>query len=1076
MTPQRRFVALLALLVLEAGGMLTVAFGQQASPQIDPSLYSGMRWRLIGPHRGGRVTTVAGIAGQPGIYYMGTPGGGVWKTTDGGDVWKPIFDQERVASIGALAIAPSNPNILYVGTGEQTPGNGVYKSIDGGTNWTGVGLRETMYITSLIVDPHNPNLVIAGALGAPTFGGGSAPSTERGVFRSTDGGKTWTKTLYRDNLSGVSDMCSDPSNPHVLYSALWNPRNAAAMEGPSKEPDGWIYKSTDGGATWKQLPDTGLPSGPLGRVGLTVAPGNSGKRIFAIMAAGLFRSDDGGESWHKITKDPRVTGNSYICHVYVDPGDADTVYVMQTSIYRSADGGKTFVAFKGAPGGDDYHVMWIDPQNPRRMILGVDQGATTSVDGGKTWSSWYNQPTGQFYHVITDHQFPYIAYAAQQDSGTAAVPSQSDYGEITYRDWFSIGGFEFCFIAPDPLNPNIVYSGGWYGSVVRFDKTTGQIAHVFVRGRKYRTVQMAPLIFSPQDSGKLYLGTQYVLVTTNGGDNWQTISPDLTERPAAIEGQAADEKNHPATGPAEKRPNRGAITSLAPSPLQAGVIWAGTSNGLIQLTQDGGASWQNVSPPELPDKNMVITIEASHFDAKSAYTTVQVRQDSSAYVYRTRDSGKTWQKIIEGLARDWVVRVVREDPVRQGMLYAGTQNGAYVSFDHGDHWQSLQLNLPTTDVRDLAIHQNDVVAATYGRALWILDDVSPLRQASAQMASSNAVLLRPASAIRTRWDNDQETPLPPEVPAGENPPDGAILDYFLNSRPAGELTLEIHDSQGNMVRQFTSVPPPPDTAIKNVPDYWFRPASVLTKNAGLNRFVWDLRYQAPAALPYGYFGELLDYVEYALTNNAIAGETPSEQPQGALVVPGQYEVVLIAGGQRMRQTFSVTLDPRIHVPPDALARQLSAAKRVSAGLKSSNDGYHSAAALRSALAERQKSLAALAKDNPQTKEASEATKDLDSKIDAVENGTPEAPGFGPVNRELARILFMVESGDAAPSETAQDAIAESCRSLSKDFAQWRELNTQVLPPLNELLERNKLAPLRTVTTNSATSTPDPCHE
>ncbi len=532
--------------------------GQQANAPVDPNLYSAMRWRLIGPYRAGRVSAVAGIPGNPAVYYMGTPGGGVWKTTDGGRVWKPIFDEERVASIGAVAIAPSNPDIVYVGTGEQTEGNGMYKSTDAGATWTHIGLEDTKYISAVIVDPRDPNIVVVGVLGHPILGTALAAKT-RGVYKTTDGGKTWTKTLYKDDLAGISDMVADPNNPRVLYAAMWRPRDFRAPPEPGKEKEqtAWIYKSGDEGATWKQLPGTGFPADPLERVGLAVAPGDRGRRVFVIAAPGLFRSDDAGETWRKITSDPRITGNSYICHVYVDPRNPDVVYVMQTTTYRSTDGGQTFVAYKGAPGGDDYHVLWIDPQNSDRMLLGVDQGGTISVDGGKTWSTWYNQPTGQFYHVITDNQFPYVAYAPQQDSGTVAVPSRSDFGEISYRDWFSIGGFEFCYIAPDPLNPNIVYSGGWYGSVVRFDKVTGQITHVFIRGSKYRAAQMPPLVFSPQDPHTLYLGTQYAMKTQNGGDSWQVISPDLTDRSV----EAGAERK-----PGERvASSRTAITSIAPS-------------------------------------------------------------------------------------------------------------------------------------------------------------------------------------------------------------------------------------------------------------------------------------------------------------------------------------------------------------------------------------------------------------------------------------------------------------------------------------------------------------------------------
>jgi photosystem II stability/assembly factor-like uncharacterized protein len=1050
---------------------------------IDPGLYSAMRWRLIGPYRAGRVSAVAGIPGNPAVFYIGLPGGGVWKTTDGGRVWRPIFDEEHVASIGAVAVAPSNPNIIYVGTGEQTPGDGMYKSTDAGATWTHVGLGDTKYISSVIVDPPNPEVVVAGVLGHPILGTDAA-SQGRGVYKTTDGGKTWEKTLSKnDNFSGISDIVADPGNPRVLYAAMWHPRNFRQPPAPGQEnqADAWIYKSTDEGSTWSKLSGSGLPTGPLGRVGLAVAPGDRGKRVFLIASPGLFRSDDAGATWSKITDDPRITGNEYICHVYVDPTNPDIVYVMQTSTYRSTDGGKTFNAYKGAPGGDDYHVMWIDPKDSQHMILGVDQGATISMDGGKTWSSWYNQPTGQFYHVITDDQFPFVAYAPQQDSGTAAVPDRSDYGEISYRDWFSIGGFEFCYIAPDPLDPNIVYSGGWYGSVVRFDKRTGQITHVFVRTPEYHVSQMPPLVFSPENPRALYLGTQYVMETLNGGQSWEKISPDLTEKSMPSGEKSANAQSQ---RPRFARPS--AITALAASPIQQGVLWAGTSNGLIQRTANNGVTWQDVTPSSFPARMSVEILEASHFDVNTAYAVLGARDDSTPYVFSTRDDGKTWQKITEGLQGGWAARVVREDPVRQGLLYAGTEDGVYVSFDDGDDWQSLQLNFPVTDVRDLAVHENDLVAATYGRALWVLDDVSPLRQASAEIADSRAYLLRPATTVRVRWDNDQETPLPPEVPAAKNPPDGAILYYYLKTVGAGALTLEIHDSKGNLVRRFTSAPPTADTTPKNVPDYWFGPLPALSRKAGLNRFVWNLRYPPPAALNYSYYGNILDYVEYTLSDHAIPGDTPRNQALGPFVTPGRYEVTLTGDGVKLTQPLTITLDPRVHVSHADLEQQLEAAKRITAGLQSSYDAFNSAAEVRAAVAEREKGLeksagalstdaghappnAAGEKPGP-GKDAIGALQSFDEKVAAVQEGGAGTEGVGPVNRDLARVLFMIEVGDGAPSDSAEAAIDESCGSLDRALAAWRKLKTETLPQVNALLQKYNLRPL-TVAGEGASGAP-----
>jgi photosystem II stability/assembly factor-like uncharacterized protein len=1141
---QRLLAAALLIIAVMAATSLRAQQDSAAAaqtPVVDPNLYSAMRWRMIGPYRAGRVSAVAGVPGDAATYYMGTPGGGVWKTTSGGATWKPIFDDQHVASIGDIAIAPSNSNIIIVGTGEQTAGDGVYRSSDAGATWTNIGLKESRFISTVLIDPRNPNIIVVGVLGHPILGVG-APGETRGVHRTTDGGKSWTQTLYRDDMAGVSNMTADPDNPRILYAALWKPFDFRA--GPPETPgqDSWIYKSTDEGATWKPTSEEGLPATARGRVGLAVAPGSKGQRIFAIMEPGLFRSDDGGAHWRQITKDPRITGNLYICRVYVDPKNPDMVFVMQTTTYRSTDGGQNFAAYKGAPGGDDYHVLWIDPQNSKRMILGVDQGATISLDAGLTWSSWYNQPTGQFYHVITDNQFPYVSYAPQQDSGTAAVPNRSDYGEISYRDWFSIGGFEFCYIAPDPLNPGIVYSGGWYGSILRWDKTTGQIVHLFVRGAKDRMSQMPPLVFSPQDPHTLYLGAQYVLKTTNGGDGWTQVSPDLTT-PAAAPGAPADQPHAQTTAPVitaaanaatpapapstnthsplneeeeavdleerdaggkddfetGQRPRRTSLTVLTPSPLSASVLWAGSTNGLVQTTRDASQSWQDVTPVAFPKNSEIEAIEASHYDANTAYVVLNARQDLQPYIFRTRDAGKSWQKITTGLQPDWIARVIREDPVRKGLLYAGTENALYVSFDDGDHWQSLQLNFPASDVRDLAVHGDDLVAATYGRALWILDDITPLRQAGPEVASANAYLLKPATAVRTRYDNDQETPLPPEEPTAKNPPDGAIIDYYLKSVPSNPLSLEIHDAHGKVVRRFNSLVPALDPTPKNVPDYWFGPPAVPTKNIGLNRFVWDLRYDPPQALNFSYYGGLLDYIEYTISDHALPADTPREQTLGPLAVPGQYEVFFIGNGTVMKQPLTITLDPRVHVSQADLEAQLLATKRIDAGLAASTNAFHSITNLRAAIADRLKTLGVpleeksasrfseqsgapkeksaeekaqeekAAAANPEAKASAAALNDLDKKAATILEGTFEAPGVGPINRDLARTSFFIQSGDAAPSQTAQAVLEESCSQLNKNLTNWRDLDSQSVPNTNTIIAKSALAALPTATVMSITS-------
>jgi photosystem II stability/assembly factor-like uncharacterized protein len=1010
--------------------------------EITPGLLDAMRWRLIGPFRAGRITSVCGVSSQPNVYYVGTPGGGVWKTEDGGRVWKPIFDSVPVASIGAVAVSPSNPQIVYVATGEQTRGDGVYRSIDAGATWTNIGLGETHVINGLFVDPHDPDIVLIGAAGDHTSG------AERGVYKTIDGGKNWKKVLYKDDETGVVDLESDPDNPNLLFASLWtravDPFNP---EEPMKGQDAAIYKSTDEGSTWQVIPGKGLPTDPLRRVGIAVAPGTSGKRVYAIVEQGLFRSEDGGDTWQRSTTDPRILGSGYFSRVFVDPTNANMVYIAQTSMYRSTDGGKTFAAWAGAPSGDDYHVLWINPRSDQDIILGVDQGAVVSVDGGATWTSWYNQPTGQFYHVSTDQQFPYYVYGAQQDSGTAAVASRSDYGEITYREWAPVGGFEFSYIVPDPANLNYVYTGGWYGTVLRFERTTGQITHLFIRSPQYRTAQMAPIAFAPQDPHTLYVGAQYVLKSKDGGVSWKEASPDLTEQPEPASKVAAT-----ASKPADRR--AAVITTLSFSALKTGEIWAGTGNGIIQITKDG-KTWQNVTIPNLPEHTGVTVIEASRHDLAGAYAATQTRRETRPSVFRTHDYGHIWQPIAMGLPSDENVRVVRDDPVRSGLLYAGTDKGIYVSFDDGNHWQSLQLNLPTTPVTDLDVHGDDLVASTYGRSLWILDDITPLRHLGEKLSQSEVTLLSPEEAVRTRWDMYQDTPLPPETPAGQNPPDGAIIDYFLKQVPSGGMRLSIYDSKNTLVREYSDVAAPIDSPPPNVPEYWFSAPPALSRHAGINRFVWDLRYPAPKALTYSYYGEHLDYIEYTLADHAIPGDFPHEQPLGPYVVPGTYSVVLTVNGQSYRQPLRVTMDPRVHESQGDLVRQLEIERNISSQMAITYDGYGQLETLRTAIAERRKAVAA----DAGRKDAADALKSLDEQADHIENGKASDLGIGSANRELARLATMAQSSDARPAAPVQEGVQQTCQMLTKRVTAWREMNDKGIAPVNDLLRKYSLLPL-----------------
>ena len=1014
----KHFIAVLTGLLM-AGS----AFAQD----IDTAVLGSLQWRLIGSFRAGRVTAVAGVPDNPNVYYFGTPGGGIWKTTDAGHVWQPIFDKERVASIGALSVATSDSKTIYAGTGEQTAGNGLYKSTDEGNTWTHAGLADTRFIQAVVVDPRNPNVLVVGAnsmgqsiLWRPvplrTF------STPRGIFKSLDGGKTWKQTLRNEESAGVFDLTVASDDARVLYASVFIPAAGA------KKADSLIYKSLDEGATWKLLVSKGLPDKDRGRLGISIAPGTKGRRLYAVMSQGFYRSDDAGATWTQSTKDPRIEGSGYFSRIFVDTKNPDILYVAQTSLYRSVDGGHTFEAYVGAPSGDDFHVLWIDPKNPNRLLLGVDQGAVLSVDAGKTWSSWYNQPTGQFYHVITDHAFPYRTYAAQQDSGTQSVPSRSDNGEITQQDVMSVGGFEFCFIAPDPLHPDWIYSGGWFGTVVRYDRKSGQTATVFEKGDKYRVVQMPPLLFSPHDPKTLYFGTQFVLRTSDEGKTWQAISPDLTEWNNVDESEANPDKPRPP-----------AIRALAVSPINANEMWAATSNLVVQMTRDGGSHWQKVTPPGLGLPSEIFYIEPSHHTAGTAYLTVgSSRQALPPQILKTQDFGVTWQPIINGLPTGESVRVMREDPVRKGLLFAGTDSTSFVSFDDGAHWHPLTLNLPATPVTDMEIHGDDLVISTYGRGLYILDNITPLRQLNPELLTQSGVhLFEPSTALRVRWDTYQDTPLPIETPSAKNPVDGIRFDYFLSRSVSEEPSITIRDGAGHVVRTFTGTPREPKLPLPNVPEYWFAKPQSMDKTSGLHHFIWDLRYESPKTLPASYNGPIIEYTEYTLADHAIPHETPRQQLQGPYVVPGNYTVEFTAAGEKVQQPLTVKLDPRVNATQQDLDLQLALAQRLLRGLDLSYGEFQKLKILKATLEE-------IKKSHPQ--EVSEAEK----KVKEIEDGTRTAPGFGPVNRDLARLLNSVEAADQRPTNPQVEAVAEKCNDLQRVMTLWRQLNTNLREsnPLN----------------------------
>ncbi len=934
-----------------------------------------MRWRHIGPFRGGRTVGAAGVARQPNVFYIGVNNGGVWKTTDFGQTWTPIFDAQPTQSIGAVAVAPSDPNIVYVGSGEglQRPdlsvGDGIYKSTDAGTTWTHLGLRDARQIGALIIDPTDPNRVFVAALGHSY-----APNDERGVFRTTDGGRSWQKVLYKDDNTGAIDLAFDPANPQIVYAALW-----AARQGPWEYnnayvgPTSGLFKSADGGTTWQALTG-GLPTAAQGvsRIGIGIAPSNP-RRIYAWVAAareaaGIYRSDDGGEAWTRVNDEPRVweRGDDF-ANIRVDPTNPDIVYVANTSTYRSTDGGRSFTAWKGAPGGDDYHTIWINPTNPDIILIASDQGATITVNGGRTWSSWYNQPTAQMFHVTTDNRFPYWVYGGQQESGSAAVVSRGNYGQITVRDWHPVGVEEYGYAAPDPLHPGIVYGG----KVTRFDERTGDVQNVgpvVVRespgdpNAADRFDRTAPILFSAADPHVLFFASQRLFKTVDGGHSWTVVSGDLTRPAPGIP---------PTLGiyrpDAAKSGHRGVIYSIGPSPIDVNVIWTGSDDGAVHITRDGGAHWSDVTPPELTAWSKVTQIDAGHFDVKTAYVSVSRFRldDLTPLVFRTHDGGTTWTRIASGIDTG-SVNVVREDPRVRGLLYAGTERGVYVSFDDGARWHSLTLNLPRTSVRDLVVHDDDLVIATHGRGFWILDNVTPLRDLAT--GGHGTRLLKPQGAIRLRRNQNTDTPLPPEVPAGQNPPDGAMIDYYLDRDATGPVTLEVWTSTNTLVRRYASAdqPSPVDERELHVPAYWVRPPHLLPATAGMHRFIWDFRYPPPDAFEHDY------------PISAIDRDTPRE-PQGVFATPGTYTIKLTVEGQTFTEPLTLKMDPRASVTPLDLQRQFSLATRI---VELMHRSYVAK------LTDLNNDLAAVldvveGSDRPPTRQAAQAVTDLERRLDAA---------------------------------------------------------------------------------------------
>jgi len=876
---------------------------------MDQSLFGGLKYRNIGPHRAGRTVGISGVVSQPNVFYIGVNNGGVWKTTDYGHTWNPIFDAQKTGSVGDVMVAPSNPNVIYVGSGEgiQRPdlsiGDGLYKSTDAGKTWMHLGLNDAQQIGGLRVDPVNENRIFVAALGHP-YG----PNKERGVYRSLDGGKTLEQVLYIDENTGAVQVMIDPNHPNIVFATMWAARQGPWENGAWNGEASGLYKSTDGGTTWKKI-EKGFPTTKqdgLGRIGFTIAQSNS-TRMYATVDAekkgGIYRSDDAGESWYLLTEDPRFWGRgSDFAEVKTDPTNEDIVYSANVVLWKSTDGGRQWTGIKGAPGGDDYHRIWINPSNPKIIAIGVDQGGIITVNGGETYSSWYNQATAQFYHVSTDNAFPYNVYGGQQESGSVGIASRSNDGNITFREWHPVGVEEYGYVAADPLDPNIIYGG----KITKFDKRTGQVQNISpepVRSGNVRFIRTAPVLFSPVDKKTLFFSGNIIFKTTNGGDTWETISPDLSREawdiPASVGIYTSKDML------TMKR--RGVVYTLAPSYKNINTLWAGTDDGLIHITRDGGKNWKNITPPEITSWSKVSLIDASRFDDNTAYVAVnRIRcDDQTPHIYKTTDGGATWKKIITGLPNE-PINAVREDAVRKGLLFAGSENAVYVSFDAGEHWQSLQLNMPSTSIRDLVIKDDDLVIGTHGRSFWILDNISSLRQLNAS-TKNQVALFKPQVATRVRWNMNTDTPLPPEEPAGENPPDGAMIEYYLPNATNDIVQIDILNQQKEVIRTFKSN----DTLYKipdvNIPLYWIRPQKIVSNQSGMHRLLWDMKY-TPLNLP-------VSYPMTAVKNNTAPDAT------APWVLPGTYTVRMTIGSKTLEQPLEIKMDPRVKTALIDLQRQ-----------------------------------------------------------------------------------------------------------------------------------------------------------
>ncbi len=1005
--------------------MLTVIlFGlyvTASSQQNDSVYFNQMKWRSIGPYRGGRTVGAAGVPQQPNVFYIGVNNGGVWKTTDYGRTWQSIFDNQSTGSIGTIVVAPSNPNVIYVGSGEGlhrpdlSVGNGIYKSTDAGKTWQHLGLQNGQQIPKIAVDPQNPDRIFVAVLGHP-YG----PNEERGIYRSLDGGTSFQKVFYIDETTGGDDVDIDPSDPNTIYATMWQSQEGPWENAKWEGTKGGIFKSTDGGNNWHQL-KKGL-SDSLVQAHIAIAPSNPNKLYLVICTTeeneygtgtgmDMYLSNDKGEHWQRISDDGRPEariGGGDAPVIEVDPKDANTLYSASIVFWKSTDGGKSWRGLRGAPGGDDYQNVWINPINPDIMLVTGDQGALVTVNGGNSWSSWYNQPTAQLYHVSADNAFPYNVYSGQQESGSVGIATRGNDGEINFRDWHPVGAEEYGYVAPDPLHANIVYGG----KITRYNKLTGQVQNVspeVLRTGKYRFIRTAPMLFSPVDSTILYFAGNVLFTTNNGGNTWNIISPDLTRKtydqlPESIGMYTAEAK--------QTLRQRGVIYTVAPSYKDVHTIWCGTDDGLIQITHDGGKIWKDVTPPELTAWSKVSIIDAGHFDNQTAYAAVNRFRcdDMHPYLYRTHDGGKSWQKITTGLP-DEPINVVREDAKQQGLLFAGSETCTYVSFDDGEHWQSLRLDMPASSIRDLMIKNDDLVVASHGRGFWILDDVNPLRGIVSINKNKDAVLYKPANVYRVRWDMNTDTPLPPDEPAGQNPPDGAIIDYYLSNNATNEVTLQITDAKGNVVRRYSVN----DTAYKmpdvNVPLYWIRPQQILSAKKGAHRFIWDLHYTP-----------LAEGILFPMT--AVYMNTPP-QITSPWVMPGTYTVQITVNGTAYKQSLTVVMDPRVKTPLPALQQQLALSLQCYNGQKTCMQLLREIADFRTVV---------------KNKSRSADIMKIDSAAALLQNNPEKnAFSFTKLNGEFATLTGVLQEADVAPMPRTVEAVQQVEKNLQTLQEEWKKL-------------------------------------